>query len=119
MIALAPIRRTMTAATLLIFSICVVTCLGMQPVAQGGHDCCPRQETESGSGQNCPQEASATACSLNSLDLPKSKSLETATVAVITPPSSLEPASAACEGFAPERAYYPDCLFLRNRVLRI
>lgn len=68
---LATIRRAATMATLIIFSACVVMCLGMQPVAaaaqNSGHDCCPRTDA----GDSCPRGIAATACSLNSLDLPK------------------------------------------------
>ncbi len=112
--ALAAIRRMVAAATLAIFGICVVTCLGMQPEAKKLHDCCPRSD----SGKNCPEGVKATACSLNSLDFPKSKFLPDALpVAVLPEAGSLLAADMADPAMV--ISPYTGDLLIRNCILRI
>lgn len=112
--ALAAIRRMVAAATLAIFGICVVTCLGMQPEAKKLHDCCPRSD----SGKSCPEGVKATACSLNSLDFPKSKFLPDALPVAALPVAVTLLASSPVETAAAISPYAGD-LLIRNCILRI
>lgn len=115
--ATATFRKLASAVTLLVFSICVVTCLGMQPAQGKSHDCCPR--TDTGQSQGCPQKVSATACSLSSLDLPKSNPLVWQPVGVLITFVIAAPdgVSGDAASFLPPRS--TGDAYLHNRVLRI